>query len=60
MFLIIILLCSFLLDCVMASVYAVGDQDQWSSQTNYATWAEKQNFSLGDVLGIFSFNLYCT
>ncbi|WJX21526.1 hypothetical protein P8452_10950 [Trifolium repens] len=34
----------------MANVYAVGDQDEWSSQTNYATWAEKYNFSLGDVL----------
>lgn len=42
----------------MASVYAVGDEDQWSSQTNYATWAEKHNFSLGDVLGISLLNLY--
>jgi hypothetical protein len=39
----------------MASVYAVGDQDEWSSQTNYATWAEKYNFSLGNVLGISLF-----
>ncbi|XP_045806767.1 basic blue protein-like isoform X1 [Trifolium pratense] len=47
---ILILLSSFLLNCVMAGVYAVGDQDEWSSQTNYATWAEKYNFTLGDVL----------
>ncbi|CAL5210159.1 unnamed protein product [Lathyrus oleraceus] len=47
---ILILLCCFFLKCIMASVYAVGDEDQWSSQTNYATWADKHNFSLGDVL----------
>ncbi|TKY50748.1 Blue copper protein [Spatholobus suberectus] len=34
----------------MASVYTVGDQEEWSSQTNYASWAERYNFSLGDVL----------
>ncbi|KAL2323998.1 hypothetical protein Fmac_023056 [Flemingia macrophylla] len=42
--------CSFLLNHVTASVYTVGDQDEWSSQTNYATWAESHNFNLGDVL----------
>ncbi|XP_061364699.1 mavicyanin-like [Gastrolobium bilobum] len=47
---ILTLLCSFLLNCVMASVYTVGDQEEWSSQTNYASWAEGYNFSLGDVL----------
>ncbi|XP_027364814.1 mavicyanin-like [Abrus precatorius] len=44
------LFCSFPLNGVMASVYNVGDQEEWSSQTNYASWAEKYNFSLGDVL----------
>ncbi|KAJ1436311.1 Phytocyanin domain [Sesbania bispinosa] len=34
----------------MASVYIVGDEEEWSSQTNYASWAEGYNFSLGDVL----------
>ncbi|CAJ1977629.1 unnamed protein product [Sphenostylis stenocarpa] len=34
----------------MASVYTVGDQDEWSSQTNYASWAGTYNFSRGDVL----------
>lgn len=53
---ILILLSSFLLDCAMANVYAVGDQEEWSSQTNYASWAERYNFSLGDVLGMV-FNL---
>ncbi|XP_057422754.1 mavicyanin-like [Lotus japonicus] len=44
------LLSSFLLSSVMAKVYTVGDQEEWSSQTNYALWAEGYNFSLGDVL----------
>ncbi|ESW14806.1 hypothetical protein PHAVU_007G018900 [Phaseolus vulgaris] len=35
---------------VMASVYTVGDQDEWSSQTNFASWAGRYNFSSGDVL----------
>lgn len=51
------LLSSFLLSSVMAKVYTVGDQEEWSSQTNYALWAEGYNFSLGDVLGT-SFNLF--
>nr|KYP69187.1 Blue copper protein [Cajanus cajan] len=34
----------------MASVYTVGDQDEWSSQTNYARWAERHSFNRGDVL----------
>jgi len=48
---------TFPLKHVMASVYTVGDQDEWSSsQTNYASWAGRYNFSRGDVLGI-SFNI---
>ncbi|KAG4984631.1 hypothetical protein JHK82_029461 [Glycine max] len=47
---ILTLLSSFLLNHVMASVYTVGDQEEWSSQTNYASWAERYNFSQGDVL----------
>jgi len=54
---ILTLLSSFLLNHVMASVYTVGDQEEWSSQTNYASWAERYNFSQGDVLGN-SFILY--
>ncbi|QCE08707.1 Cupredoxin [Vigna unguiculata] len=42
---------TFPLKHVMASVYTVGDQDEWSSsQTNYASWAGRYNFSRGDVL----------
>ncbi|XP_019432465.1 PREDICTED: basic blue protein-like [Lupinus angustifolius] len=47
---ILALLYSFLLNCAMANVYTVGDQEEWNSQTNYASWAEGYNFSLGDVL----------
>ncbi|KAF1878313.1 hypothetical protein Lal_00046980 [Lupinus albus] len=47
---ILVLLYSFLLNCAMATVYTVGDQEGWNSQTNYASWAEGYNFSLGDVL----------
>ncbi|KAK7280577.1 hypothetical protein RJT34_25641 [Clitoria ternatea] len=45
------LLCNFSLSSVMASVYTVGDQEEWStSQINYAQWADRYNFTLGDVL----------
>ncbi|XLU32180.1 hypothetical protein S245_068246, partial [Arachis hypogaea] len=44
------LLCGFLLSFSMATVYFVGDQDEWNSQTDYASWAEGNNFTLGDLL----------
>ncbi|KAI4297782.1 hypothetical protein L6164_037649 [Bauhinia variegata] len=47
---ILVLLCSLRLNSVIANEYIVGDEELWSSQSNYAIWADKYNFSMGDVL----------
>ncbi|OMO74535.1 Plastocyanin-like protein [Corchorus capsularis] len=47
---IIIVICLSFLKVAKSEVYTVGDQDEWNSETDYASWSQKYNFSLGDVL----------
>ncbi|CAL9150604.1 unnamed protein product [Musa hybrid cultivar] len=46
----LILLPLMALHHVAATDYTVGDDDGWTTGTNYLTWSEKYNFTVGDVL----------
>ncbi|KAJ8490561.1 hypothetical protein OPV22_012282 [Ensete ventricosum] len=46
----LILLPLMALQHVAATDYMVGDDDGWTTGTNYLTWSEKYNFTVGDVL----------
>ncbi|KAI3445196.1 hypothetical protein Pfo_001861 [Paulownia fortunei] len=48
----IFLICFLFLDGVTSEVYRVGDDSGWNSGTgtNYLSWSEKYNFTVGDVL----------
>ncbi|WOK94675.1 mavicyanin-like [Canna indica] len=35
---------------VGATEYIVGDENRWTTGTNYLAWSEKYNFTVGDVL----------
>lgn len=34
-----------------ATDFTVGDENGWNTGTNYLTWSQKYNFTVGDVLG---------
>lgn len=36
--------------------FIVGDNEEWSSGTNYQSWSKKYDFSVGDVLGMKFFS----
>ncbi|XP_039065797.1 mavicyanin-like [Hibiscus syriacus] len=47
---IICMICFSFLNGVVSEVYTVGDENGWNSEVDYASWSEKYNFTVGDVL----------
>lgn len=46
-------------DFGVCEVYRVGDESGWNSGTgtNFLSWSQKYNFTVGDVLGLISYSL---
>ncbi|KAL4319565.1 hypothetical protein GQ457_18G018450 [Hibiscus cannabinus] len=47
---IISMICFSFLNGAVSEVYDVGDENGWDSEVDYASWSEKYNFTVGDVL----------
>ncbi|GMJ08116.1 hypothetical protein HRI_004480800 [Hibiscus trionum] len=47
---IIFMICFLFLNGTVSEVYNVGDENGWDSEVDYASWSEKYNFTVGDVL----------
>ncbi|KAH7518399.1 basic blue protein [Ziziphus jujuba] len=50
LFLMIFIISALFLSLAKSEEFIVGDDQEWSSGTNYQSWSKKYNFSVGDVL----------
>ncbi|XP_050231568.1 mavicyanin-like [Mercurialis annua] len=49
-FLVILFINASFFKCVRSEVYTVGDGEGWVTSSNYGSWSQKYNFTVGDVL----------
>lgn len=49
---ILILNSASFLSMVKSEDHIVGDDQEWNTGTNFQSWSQKYNFSVGDVLGM--------